>query len=127
MAGTVINLTNGPLRFTNTGTLGSSRQYARDAVDILDARQIDVAVMVVGLEGSSPGVVVDFWTSMSNTQDDLSSAGGWSQVSGLSVTANTASVTVHTATSGLLRYLRWTVSTLTGTAVTAQISAIARS
>lgn len=130
MAGTVINLTNGIVRLATTsiGVFGVGKPYAKDSIDVLDARQVDLVVHVVGVEGTTPNVTIDFWTSMSNTQDDLSAGAGWSQISAASVSTGSIGVTVKTISSGLLRYLRWNASALTGTtpAVSVQISGVAR-
>lgn len=64
-------------------------------------------------------------TSLTNTQEDLSTNAGWTSVytsSSLSAT----NMVVTTLTSGLLRYLRWEISAFSGTAISLQISAVAR-
>ena len=128
MAGSIISLTNGVQRVTsgtnNTVVLGSNRQFARDAADVLDFRQIDVVIWVVNVE-STTSLTVKLWTSLTNTQEDLSTNAGWTSVytsSSLSAT----NMVVTTLTSGLLRYLRWEISAFSGTAISLQISAVAR-
>lgn len=71
MAGSIISLTNGVQRVTsgtnNTVVLGSNRQFARDAADVLDFRQIDVVIWVVNVE-STTSLTVKLWTSLGRDQ-----------------------------------------------------------
>lgn len=128
MPGSIISLTNGVQRITsgtnNTVVLGSNRQFARDSPDVLDCRQLDVVIWVVNVESTS-SLTVKLWTSLTNTQEDLSTNAGWTAVY-TSASLSATNVVVTTITSGLLRYLRWEISTFSGTAINLQISAVAR-
>lgn len=81
------------------------------ARDISAYDQIDAVLTVCGLEGTStPNVTVELWTGTQAQTDD-----GWVQLAAFTnlATANTSEK--RSITSGLLRFMRWKVTTLGGT------------
>lgn len=95
-------------------------QDLRLALDVLMFDELDLEIQVVGLEGSGADVTVDIQTGM-----QLHSATGWSTVTSFSRLTSISSEKL--AVQGFLRYVRWRVSSLNGTAATFMISGIGRS
>jgi hypothetical protein len=85
---------------------------------------MDVQLGILNLEGTSPTVTVELWTAMQNQVDD-----GYVQCFAWA-NQNTSNTWIKgTVSTGLLRYLRWKVTTLGGTspAATFSIRGMARS
>lgn len=103
---TTFDLTGGPVRVAAT-----ARQPLVAALDLSDYRELDVLLMGISLEGTAgPAAVVRLLTHVTNRTED-----GW--VVAVTFTTVTASATYEMKqVSAFLRYLRWEVSTLGGTA-----------
>jgi hypothetical protein len=109
-------LTSIPIRVTATGA-----QELRLAQDMLLFDQLDLELQVLSLEGASPSITVGLQTGM-----QIESTEGW-------VTLGTAFTAVSSAPSSqkrnfpeLLRFVRWNVTALSGTAATFYICGLGR-
>ena len=117
----VITLTQQPIRYATASGVGFQPIYT--SVDIAGYDFLDLEAGVVGNEGAVTAFTLDLYTSMQNQTDD-----GW--VSAGTSLLTTATVNTWTKTNfpnGLLRYVRWRVSTITaGTAITFFVRGMAR-
>jgi hypothetical protein len=103
---TPFTLTQQPIRVTAPGY-----QPIYLAMDISGFDVLDVELGVVGLEGTAtPSVTVELWTGMQNQTDD-----GYVQLVAFANQTTTNVYLKQSIGSGLLRYLRWKVTTLGGT------------
>ncbi len=98
-------LTQQPIRVTATGF-----QPIYLAPDISSFDALDVELGIIGLEGTSPTVTVELWTGMQNQTDD-----GFVQLYAFANQNTVNTYLKQNITAGLLRYLRWKVTTLGGT------------
>jgi hypothetical protein len=115
----MFTLTPQPVRVTAVGF-----QPIYLALDIGAYDFMDVQLGILGLEGTSPTATVELWTAMQNQTDD-----GWVQAFAWTNQSTTNTWIKGTVSSGLLRYLRWKLTTLGGSgspAVTFSIRGMAR-
>ena len=109
---TPFTMTQQPVRVTATGY---QPMYLALDVGAFDA--LDVELGIIGLEGTSPTVTVELWTGMQAQTDD-----GYVQLYAWANQTAGNTYLRQSITSGLLRYLRWKVTTLGGTAPAATFS-----
>ncbi len=101
-----ITLTQQPIRVTATGF---QPIYLASDVGMFDV--LDMELGVTGLEGTSPTVTVELWTGMqSQTDDGYVQLYAWSNVSAANTYLKSGAIN-----SGMLRFVRWKVTTLGGT------------
>ena len=74
--------------------------------------RLDLYLQVYSLEGTSPSVVVTVETSMQNESDDNNL---WHNLVTFGTISASNDSDKQSATSGVLRYIRWRVTTLSGT------------
>jgi len=116
---TEVNLTDGSIRATTAA--GSVTQSMSQAVDVSKGDQADMVLHVLGNEGGVTVFVVALITGMSMESEDA-----WVELGTFAsnVTANLAEKKNFT---GLLKYYRWKVKTITGgTAITFTIRGMVR-
>ena len=109
---------------------GAIAQEAWDALDIGNFDMIDVQLDLVALAGSGPSVSIQLEGSMQNSSSDntnwvlvgSASAPTWSGL-GSSQVGFQPVVIIN---MGLLRYLRWHITSLTGTSVSFTIRGMGR-
>jgi hypothetical protein len=118
----VITITPQPVRYLTSAGTGLQPIYL--ALDAGAYDFLDLETGVVSVEGAVTAFTLDLYTGMQTQTDD-----GWVQVVTLSsaTTSPTWTKVNVPATTGLLRYLRWRVTTITGgTAVTFFIRGMGR-
>lgn len=108
----MFTLTPQPVRVTATGFQPIYLALDIGAYDFLDAE-----LGILNLEGTSPTVTVELWTAMQNQVDD-----GYVQCFAWTNQTTTNTWIRATGVNGLLRYLRWKVTTLGGTSPAATFS-----
>ena len=103
---TTFDVTNGPVRVS-----AATKQPLAATLDVGDYKELDVLLAGIALEGTAgPQAVIRLLTSLSNKGED-----GW--VVAVTFTAVTASSTFEMKQiTAFLKYLRWEVFSLTGTA-----------
>lgn len=112
----VFALTHQPIRVTAVGF-----QPIYLAMDVGAYDFLDVAFGVLALEGASPSVTVELWTGMQVQSDN-----GYVQLLQFVTTTTPNIWQWPSIQTGLLRYLRWNVTALAGTAATFTIRGMAR-
>jgi len=114
--GTRLQLTAGAVRVTAAGA-----QELRLAREVLAFDQLDVVVRVLSLEGGGASIDLALQTGM-----QLESAQGWVTLGAFNRITSSPSGQSHHFT-GLLRYVRYEVTALAGTAATFTLCATGRS
>ncbi len=102
-----IRLTTRPIRVTATGA-----QDLADVLDVLAYDRLDLYLLVYSMEGTSPSVTIKVETSMQNESDDNNL---WHEIAAFSAITTSNDSDKQSATSGVLRYIRWRVTALSGT------------
>jgi hypothetical protein len=117
----IVTLTHQPIRYTTAA--GAGMQPILMATDVGGYDFLDLEGGVVANEGSVSAFTLDIYTGMQAQTDD-----GWIQVGSSLITAATTNTWYkQNYASGLLRYVRWRVTTITsGTAITFFIRGMAR-
>ncbi len=102
---TELMVTDGVVRITANGAI----QALYQAVDVSRFDQVDLLIWLNGLEGTVTSVTVSILTGMSLESED-----GWVTINSFAAltTANTADKKAFT---GVLKYIRWKVTAVTGT------------
>jgi len=119
---TPFSLTYQPIRYTTSTGAGFQPLYL--AVDISRFDLLDMEAGLVAVEGSLTSFTVDLYTANQNQTDD-----GWLAI-GSTLFSGTTNNTWQKVSysSGLLRYLRWKVTSIAGgTAATFFIRGVGRS
>jgi hypothetical protein len=108
-------LTEFPVNVASTGA-----QPLELARDVLDLDELTLELQVLNLTGGTPDITVEVQTGM-----QIESTTGWVTVGSFTrfSAAPAAEVRVFT---GLLRFVRWNVSTLAGTSGTFFLSGVGR-
>lgn len=119
---TPITLTQQPVRYTTAAGAGFQPIYL--AFDVSGFDMLDVEAGLTGVEGAVSAFTLDLYTGMQTQTDD-----GWVSVgSSLLSTTSVNSWNKVSISTGLLRFVRWRVSTITGgTAATFFIRGMGRS
>lgn len=119
--GAELIVTNGPARVLTAG--GNNQVQALiEAVDVSRFDQADLQLHIVANEGTVTAFQVDLLTSMQNTSE-----AGWSVAASFAGATTAGGVPEKKSVTGLLKYLRWRVTTITnGTAMTFVIVGMAR-
>ena len=112
-----ITLTHQPIRVTATGFQPLYLAMDVSAFDILD-----IELGIVGLEGTSPSVTVNVYTGMQNQVDDC-----WLPLSTFASQSTPDTYLKQSFQGGFLKYVRWNVTALAGTAATFYIRGMGRS
>ncbi len=116
-----IRLTAKPTRQTATGA-----QPITEVLDVLAYDQLELFLTVFSLEGTStPSAVIVVETSMQNDSADNAL---WKPLVTFATVSASNTADVQSASSGVLRYIRWRITTLAGTgpAVTFSITGVGR-
>jgi len=117
----VITITPQPVRYLTSAGAGLQPMYL--ALDIGGYDFCDIEAGVIANEGTVTAFTLDLYTGMQAQTDDGWVSAGTSLLT--SATVNTWNKVNYA--SGLLRYLRWRVSTITaGTAITFFVRGMAR-
>ncbi len=117
----IITLTHQPIRVT-----GAERQQRYLATDVSAFDILDMQLFVTSFEGTGPlSATLKLISSMQMQTDSE----GWSDVWVFNIGAGSNVSHMATISSGFLRYLRWEVSSVTGTspAVTFWLRGLGRS
>lgn len=102
-----IRLTPQPTRQSTTAT-----QDIDEVLDVLSYDQLDLFLQAYSLEGtSSPTAVIVVETSMQRESDDNNL---WKTLVTFATINGSNQADKQTATSGVLRYIRWRITTLSG-------------
>ena len=115
-------LTQQPIRYTTASGAGFQPMYL--AVDISRFDLLDMEAGLVAVEGTLTSFTLDLYTANQKQTDD-----GWVPLGSTLFTGTTTNTWQKVAyTSGLLRYLRWRVTSISGgTAATFFIRGMGRS
>lgn len=117
--GELFRLTTGPTRVT-----GTIPQDAKDSVEVTAYERVELYLQVYEATGADPKVTVKVQTSMQNLSGDSAL---WHQLGAFTMVTSPNKTEVLSITSGMLRYLRWTVEfTGTTTAATFEVTGVAR-
>ncbi len=101
-----IMLTDQPIRMTATG-----RQERYLAIDVGHFRGLDLQLLVTAMEGTNPIATVKLIGAMDTDADTE----GWSDVGVFAPVSAGSTTRVCTLEQGFFRFLRWELSSLTGT------------
>jgi hypothetical protein len=96
-------LTEVPIRVTATGA-----QELRLALDLLDLDELDLELQVLRLEGTTPSVTIELQTGM-----QIESTEGWVSVAAFNAVSTAPNAQKRNFVN-LLRFVRWNVTTLSG-------------
>ncbi len=103
---TTFDLTGGPIRVTST-----TKQPLAAALDLGDYREVDALLSAISLEGTAgPQAGIRLLTHLTNKGED-----GWVIAVTFTTVAGSATFEMKQVTA-FLKYLRWEVFSLTGTA-----------